>query len=331
MDSPQPSKAKFTFFSLPPEIRFQIYGYLAPNRIHILPNAKARKVPCKPWLDNEKVHRWPLASVSRQFRAEIRFIVCAVSVIEIHLRGKYEYKYESEAQAAYKAWTTNLHEELAARIKHLVLDDLVNIDWKPDGPVPDRPTEIARREMMQRLQEKGERGEELLEIERIALHFDEEAKTRDPLFEGPWPLLSLGIGRPPGWSISPGGEQTLRLRTRRGSSGSEMHCGTLRWQEKRLGRRWSDWGRRAFEAWWRPTGEMRRGKSGRSVLTSLTSVKGIKVSWRRKKKSPRMTGTTRRNLGTLREEVIQSTTTQKKIRMRREMRMERRTKGMSLK
>ncbi|KAI4229290.1 MAG: hypothetical protein LQ349_006407, partial [Xanthoria aureola] len=176
VDPPQPSQAKFPFFSLPPEICFHIYGYLAPNRIHILPNAKARKVPYKPWLDNEKVHPWALASVSRQFRAEIRFIVYAVSVIEIHLRGKYESKYESEARAAYRAWITNLHEELAARIKHLVLDDLVNIDWKPDGPVPERPMEIARREMMQRLREKDERGENLLEIEAI---------TWDPLFEGP--------------------------------------------------------------------------------------------------------------------------------------------------
>lgn len=216
MDSPQPSKAKFTFFSLPPEICFQIYAYLAPNRIHILPNAKARKVPYKPWLDNEKVHRWPLGSVSRQFRAEIRFIVCAVSVIEIHLRGKYEYKYESEAQAAYKAWTTNLHEELAARIKHLVLDDLVNIDWKPDGPVPDRPTEIARREMMQRLREKDERGEELLEIEEIALHFDEEAKTRDPLFEGPAVIVvgnweATWVEHFPRWGTNPETEDETRV------------------------------------------------------------------------------------------------------------------------
>lgn len=92
----------------------------------------------------------------------------------------------------------------------------MNIDWKPDGPVPERPTEIARRETMQRLQEKDERGKELLEIEEIALHFDEEAKTWDPLFEGPAVIVvgnweATWVEHFPRWATNPEAEDETRV------------------------------------------------------------------------------------------------------------------------
>ncbi|KAL8880645.1 MAG: hypothetical protein Q9192_007974 [Flavoplaca navasiana] len=204
----QDSSIRPSLFSLPLELRFQIYRYLVPNRIHICPAQKIRKVPFKPWLVNEKIKPWALASVSRQLRSEIRMIVYPQTVIEVRLRDNLQDRLEFLPHQAYNVWIEGLHEDVAASIKHLVIDETVNIDWKPDGPVPERPIERAKRERLQRLHDMEERGEELAEREILFLKGEEGEKDTDPLFEGPAVVVvdnweATWLEHKPRWLIHP--------------------------------------------------------------------------------------------------------------------------------
>ncbi|KAL8979218.1 MAG: hypothetical protein Q9205_005396 [Flavoplaca limonia] len=180
----QDLSARPSLFSLPLELRFEIYRYLVPNRIHICPARKFRKVPFKPWLVNEKIKPWALASVSRQLRSEIRMIVYPQTVIEVRITDDLQDRLEFLPHQAYNVWIRGLHEDVAASIKHLVIDNTVNIDWKPDGPVPERPIERAKRERLQRLHDMEEKGEELAQWETKLLKDEEDEKDTDPLFDG---------------------------------------------------------------------------------------------------------------------------------------------------
>ncbi|KAL9028544.1 MAG: hypothetical protein Q9180_007151 [Flavoplaca navasiana] len=204
----QDSSARPSLFSLPLELRFELYRYLVPNRIYICPARKIRKVPFKPWLVNEKIKPWALASVSRQLRSEIRMIVYPQTVIEVRLTDNLQDRLEFLPHQAYNAWIEGLHEEVAASIKHLVIDETVNIDWKPDGPVPERPIERAKRERFQRLHDMEERGEALAEREIHFLRDQEDEKDTDPLFEGPAIVVvdnweATWLERRPRWLIHP--------------------------------------------------------------------------------------------------------------------------------
>ncbi|KAL8789419.1 MAG: hypothetical protein Q9213_001176 [Squamulea squamosa] len=159
-----PSTSNYSFFSLPPELRREIYEYLAPIRIHISSTLD----------DQERRHTkpWPLVRVSQQFRAEIRTVVYPHTPIDIHL-SSYEMK------MAFDIWITNLDEAVAASIKHLSINEFVDIDWKPDGPVLERPEERAER------------------AERLRQEYGCEWPPESPEFcqlmedHGPWEVLWL--------------------------------------------------------------------------------------------------------------------------------------------
>ncbi|KAI4267371.1 MAG: hypothetical protein L6R38_008284 [Xanthoria sp. 2 TBL-2021] len=129
MESEQPTP-KCAFFLLPRELRDDIYSYLIPNRIHIAPPYDLRiQGDIKPWA---------LASVSRQFRLEIRNIAYPPTPVNFHLG-------DDASITAYKTWIQGLPEGLEASLRHISIDEFVDINWEPDGPVPERPLETEDR------------------------------------------------------------------------------------------------------------------------------------------------------------------------------------------
>ncbi|KAL8774346.1 MAG: hypothetical protein Q9209_001097 [Squamulea sp. 1 TL-2023] len=78
-----PSTSNYSFFSLPPELRNQIYEYLIPIRIHISATYEVE--------DHRRTKPWALIRVFQQFRAGIHTIVYPRTPIDIHL-SNYEMK-----------------------------------------------------------------------------------------------------------------------------------------------------------------------------------------------------------------------------------------------
>ncbi|KAL8644380.1 MAG: hypothetical protein Q9226_007790 [Calogaya cf. arnoldii] len=141
-EPPEPTSAKHSLFSsFPPEIRCQIYGYLIPTRIFVAIDF-TDSYKSGPHIQN--IHPWVLERVSRQFSSEIRKIIFANTVFDFRLW--HNNKGLLQARKNYETWIGTLREGDGASIKHLALDDLVEIDWKPDGPVPERPQDQAMRE-----------------------------------------------------------------------------------------------------------------------------------------------------------------------------------------
>ncbi|KAL8878046.1 MAG: hypothetical protein Q9192_008536, partial [Flavoplaca navasiana] len=125
---------KITFFSIPPEIRNMIYEYLVPIRVHISPpSAEMTHIKAfNPWnlasiAERSPPKPWTLASVSRQFRAELRSIVYPRTRIDIHL--------QSGHRAAYRTWIKGLEENDAASVYHLRIDDWIEIDRMPENAI----------------------------------------------------------------------------------------------------------------------------------------------------------------------------------------------------
>ncbi|KAL8879893.1 MAG: hypothetical protein Q9198_002583 [Flavoplaca austrocitrina] len=69
---------KFPFFSLPPELRQEIYTYLIPDRIHI-------SLPRTPWHEISYVRPWSPVALSKEFRHEMRKIAYSNTPITIYL------------------------------------------------------------------------------------------------------------------------------------------------------------------------------------------------------------------------------------------------------
>ncbi|KAL9042898.1 MAG: hypothetical protein Q9180_000256 [Flavoplaca navasiana] len=133
---------KFPFFSLPPELRDMIYGYLVPNRIHIAPPLELRRPYwASPSYEQGDIRTWGPIFVSRQFRLEMRQIAYSPTPIDIHLSDR-------ESIKAYQTWVKGLSEETLLR--HIAIDEIVDIDWMPDGCVQLRPREIQERCYRQR-------------------------------------------------------------------------------------------------------------------------------------------------------------------------------------
>ncbi|KAL8836559.1 MAG: hypothetical protein Q9176_006196 [Flavoplaca citrina] len=138
------------------------------------------------------------------------------SVIEVRLTDNLQDRLEYLPHQAYNVWIEGLHEDVAASIKHLVIDNAVNIDWKPDGPVPERPIERAKRERLQRLHDMKDRGEELAEWEIKLLKDKEDEKDTDPLFDGPAVVVvgnweATWMEHKPRWLVHPTREDDNRV------------------------------------------------------------------------------------------------------------------------
>ncbi|KAL8766187.1 MAG: hypothetical protein Q9209_006952 [Squamulea sp. 1 TL-2023] len=112
------STSTFGFFSFPPEIRLEIYTYLAPTRIRISPMRDFLEASDKPWA---------LAFVSRQFRHELRHTTYSSVILHVETD-----KAVQGASEAYEAWISGFGENLGPLTRRLVIDRLVDIEWMPD-------------------------------------------------------------------------------------------------------------------------------------------------------------------------------------------------------
>ncbi|KAL8836575.1 MAG: hypothetical protein Q9176_006212 [Flavoplaca citrina] len=125
----QPTSAG-SFFSLPIELRKEIYPYLRPKRIHIAPPFDVQ--------EDHHTRPWALIAVCREFRDESRAVAYPETPIDIYLS-------ELSETTAYETWIDGLHEGLEASICHIGIDQFVYIDWIHDGPMPERPKERWKR------------------------------------------------------------------------------------------------------------------------------------------------------------------------------------------
>ncbi|KAI4270043.1 MAG: hypothetical protein LQ337_006921 [Flavoplaca oasis] len=151
--NPRVTPHKVTFFSLPFELRMQVYGYNKPRRIHIAPPDEVQES------FNKRTKPWGLVLSSPQARAEVRTLFYPSTPIEIYFEC-----YNSAL--AYQTWIDGLHEGLEASLRHLVIDQFVDINWIPDGPVRQRPTERRkrlRREHISRIRDKAATFQDVLE------------------------------------------------------------------------------------------------------------------------------------------------------------------------
>ncbi|KAL9628841.1 MAG: hypothetical protein Q9204_005626 [Flavoplaca sp. TL-2023a] len=131
----QPTSAG-SFFSLPIELRNEIYRYLRPKRIHIAPPFDVQ--------EDHHTKPWALIAVCREWRDESRAVAYPETPIDIYLS-------ELSETTAYETWINGLHEGLEASIRHIGIDEFVYIDWIHDGPMPERPKERRKRLEIQSL------------------------------------------------------------------------------------------------------------------------------------------------------------------------------------
>ncbi|KAL8845928.1 MAG: hypothetical protein Q9221_008941 [Calogaya cf. arnoldii] len=108
---------KYSFFSLPLELRNEIYGYLIPTRIHIAAPE-----------DLQSQSEW--IADTRALDGE-----CKSARLRINI-----YLPDETSIKAYETWIGSLPE---ISLRHSSIDEYVDIDWAPDGPVPLRPQEKA--------------------------------------------------------------------------------------------------------------------------------------------------------------------------------------------
>ncbi|KAL9632979.1 MAG: hypothetical protein Q9204_003584 [Flavoplaca sp. TL-2023a] len=143
-------------------------------------------------------------------------IVYRRTVIEVRPTDDLQDRWEFLPYQAYNVWIGVLHENVAASIKHLIINTTVNIDRKPDGPVPERPNERAKRERLQRLHDMEERGEELAQWQNKLLKDGKDKKDTDPLFEGPAVVVvgnweATWLEQKPRWLVHPTREDDNRV------------------------------------------------------------------------------------------------------------------------
>ncbi|KAL8918350.1 MAG: hypothetical protein Q9172_005461 [Xanthocarpia lactea] len=125
--NPSVPTSAFGFFSLPVELRREIYSYLIPTAVHVSPSRRDLEGSNTPWA---------LASVSRQFRDEIRQTVYGRATIKIHIDTALAMRIKP-AQF-YEAWIDGLGEGFVPLVKHLVIDRAggVELESKPGVEAP---------------------------------------------------------------------------------------------------------------------------------------------------------------------------------------------------
>ncbi|KAI4267373.1 MAG: hypothetical protein L6R38_008286 [Xanthoria sp. 2 TBL-2021] len=166
-DPQKVSTPKPTFFSISIEVRFQIYRHLKPRRIHIAPPSNVQEY--------RRTKPWALVSVSRQFRTEVRTLLYPPTPLEIYFRC-----YTSKL--GYQTWIDGLHEGLEVSLRHLVINEFIDINWIPDGPVAERPSEWQERLVREDIIDKRNKArtiQELLEWPGELPEFDIITHTRD--------------------------------------------------------------------------------------------------------------------------------------------------------
>ncbi|KAL9626805.1 MAG: hypothetical protein Q9204_007026, partial [Flavoplaca sp. TL-2023a] len=170
-------RPKVTFFSLPFELRIQVCEYIKPRRIHIAPPEDGQESFTK------RTKPWGLALSSPQARAEVRALFYPSTPIEIYFDC-----YESAL--AYQTWIDGLHEGLETSLRHVLVNQFVDINWIPEGPVEERPTERLqrlRREYQFRVRDEAKTIQEVLECEPD----DDSETTIITEREGDWEIRWL--------------------------------------------------------------------------------------------------------------------------------------------
>ncbi|KAL8882604.1 MAG: hypothetical protein Q9198_000427 [Flavoplaca austrocitrina] len=125
--SSEAATLRFPFFSLPPELRQEIYTYLIPDRIHI-------SLPRSPWHETSYIRPWSPVVLSKEFRHEMRKIAYSNTPITIYLCN-------DTCINGFKTWCRGLPREISLR--HINIDNYVDIDWITDGSVLERSPKVA--------------------------------------------------------------------------------------------------------------------------------------------------------------------------------------------
>ncbi|KAL8807183.1 MAG: hypothetical protein Q9182_000865 [Xanthomendoza sp. 2 TL-2023] len=113
------------FDLLVPELRQEIFSYLIPTSIHISPHFDTNHPP-------PDCHPWAPASVSRAFRAEARAAVYPHTEIKIHFEIVDETRKGTEA---FDAWMGGLDDDVAKIVKHISVDEGLEVFWVASGLV----------------------------------------------------------------------------------------------------------------------------------------------------------------------------------------------------
>ncbi|KAL8789416.1 MAG: hypothetical protein Q9213_001173 [Squamulea squamosa] len=72
----------------------------------------------------------------------MRAFAYRVTPIDVHLT---EFGPDHEKKEAFETWFENMDMVLAASIRNFCIDEFVEFNWKPSGPVPERPSEREER------------------------------------------------------------------------------------------------------------------------------------------------------------------------------------------
>ena len=105
-------------------MRNKIYANLAPLRIHICPPEYVQLA--------RYMEPWALVAISPQFQTEICAILYPPTPIDLYPLG-------AVRKVACRTWIEGLHEEILLR--HICIEDFLDIHWLPDGAVHERPDE----------------------------------------------------------------------------------------------------------------------------------------------------------------------------------------------
>ncbi|KAL8988125.1 MAG: hypothetical protein Q9169_008608, partial [Polycauliona sp. 2 TL-2023] len=113
---------KYGFFSFPGEIRRMIYSHPIPDEVRIYPHDYGRLRFVVPW---------NLVSVSRQIREEIRFEISSRVTARVST-CMFLYNRVNDRDAYEKDMLSrNIY--LGPSLRHLVINGVFEIKWKPDG------------------------------------------------------------------------------------------------------------------------------------------------------------------------------------------------------
>ncbi|KAL8836560.1 MAG: hypothetical protein Q9176_006197 [Flavoplaca citrina] len=118
-----------TFFSLPYELRSQIYGHLIPTRIHIFTVDTATDVE-NLRLDYRSakatIEPWFLVRASRQLRYEVRRFVYPRTTIKIHLANLS--LSASKFKEPYDFWIDGLDKAIGPPLKGISMNTIVGYE-----------------------------------------------------------------------------------------------------------------------------------------------------------------------------------------------------------
>ena len=159
-----------TFFSLPYELRSQIYGHLIPTRIHIFtadPTTDVESLRLDYRSAEATIEPWFLVRASRQVRYEVRRFVYPRTAIKIHLANLS--LSVSKVKEPYEFWIEGLNAGIGPSLKRISMNAIVE-------------HERLKLNEEDRLLNKAEAGESLSMAEKNLLY----GRKRPSMRYGQW-------------------------------------------------------------------------------------------------------------------------------------------------